>query len=53
VCVKLANMTAVLSAIGLTKSFGDVTAVSNLTFEVTAGSVTGLEHGVLFAAVDV
>ena len=34
-------MAAVLSAIELTKRFGDVTAVSDLSFEVEAGSVTG------------
>jgi ABC-2 type transport system ATP-binding protein len=31
----------VLSAIGLTKRFGDITAVSDLSFELEAGSVTG------------
>src|SRR5512132_108802 len=34
-------MAAVLSALELTKRFGDVTAVSDLSFEVEAGSVTG------------
>jgi len=31
----------VLSAVGLTKRYGDVTAVSGLSFELEAGSVTG------------
>ena len=31
----------VVSAIGLTKRFGDLTAVSDLSFELEAGSVTG------------
>ena len=34
-------MPAVLSAVGLTKRFGDVTAVGDLSFELDAGSVTG------------
>ena len=34
-------MAAVLSAVELTKRFGDVTAVDELSFEVEAGSVTG------------
>ncbi|MGH3080382.1 MAG: ABC transporter ATP-binding protein [Gaiellaceae bacterium] len=34
-------MPPVLSAIELTKRFGDLTAVSELSFEVAAGSVTG------------
>ena len=34
-------MTAVLSAVGLTKRFGAITAVDDLSFEVDAGSVTG------------
>jgi ABC-2 type transport system ATP-binding protein len=34
-------MPAVLSAVELTKRFGDVTAVDELSFEVEAGSVTG------------
>ena len=34
-------MAAVLSAVELTKRFGDVTAVSDLSFEVEPGSVTG------------
>jgi ABC-2 type transport system ATP-binding protein len=34
-------VTAVLSTVGLTKRFGDVTAVSDLTFGVDSGSVTG------------
>jgi ABC-2 type transport system ATP-binding protein len=34
-------MAGVLSAVGLTKRFGDVVAVSDLSFEVEAGSVTG------------
>ena len=32
---------AVLSAVGLTKRFGDLTAVNDLSFELEAGSVTG------------
>jgi ABC-2 type transport system ATP-binding protein len=32
---------AVVSAVGLTKRFGDLTAVSDLSFELEAGSVTG------------
>jgi ABC-2 type transport system ATP-binding protein len=31
----------ILSAVDLTKRFGELTAVSNLTFDVAAGSVTG------------
>ena len=34
-------MAAVLSAVGLTKRFGDITAVSDLSFDVDAGTVTG------------
>ena len=34
-------MAPVLSTVGLTKRFGAVTAVSDLSFDVTAGSVTG------------
>ena len=34
-------VTPVLSAVELTKRFGDVTAVSDLSFELEAGSVTG------------
>jgi ABC-2 type transport system ATP-binding protein len=34
-------MAPVLSAVGLTKRFGDLTAVDDLSFEVAAGSVTG------------
>jgi energy-coupling factor transporter ATP-binding protein EcfA2 len=34
-------MAAVLSAVELTKRFGDVTAVDALSFEVEAGTVTG------------
>ena len=34
-------MAAVLSAVEVTKRFGDITAVSDLSFEVEAGSVTG------------
>ena len=34
-------MAAVVSAIGLTKLFGDVTAVRDLSFDVEAGTVTG------------
>ena len=34
-------MAPVLSAIDLTKKFGDVTAVSDLSFDLEAGSVTG------------
>jgi ABC-2 type transport system ATP-binding protein len=34
-------MGSVLSAVGLTKRFGDLTAVSDLSFDVDAGSVTG------------
>jgi ABC-2 type transport system ATP-binding protein len=34
-------MAAVLSAVKLTKRFGDLTAVNGLSFEVDAGSVTG------------
>ena len=34
-------MAAVLSAVELTKHFGDLTAVSDLSFDVDAGSVTG------------
>jgi ABC-2 type transport system ATP-binding protein len=34
-------MAGVLSAVGLTKRFGDITAVSDLSFELDAGSVTG------------
>ena len=34
-------MSAVVSAIGLTKCFGELTAVSDLSFELDAGSVTG------------
>ena len=34
-------MAPVLSAIELTKRFGDVTAVSDLSFDLEAGSVTG------------
>ena len=34
-------MTAVLTAVGLTKRFGEITAVDDLSFEVDAGSVTG------------
>lgn len=37
----IGKVTPVLSAVGLTKSFGDVTAVRDLSFEVDAGSVTG------------
>jgi ABC-2 type transport system ATP-binding protein len=32
---------AVVSAVGLTKRFGDLTAVNDLSFELEAGSVTG------------
>ena len=32
---------AVVSAVGLTKRFGDLTAVDDLSFELEAGSVTG------------
>ena len=34
-------MAAVLSAVGLTKRFGDITAISDLSFDVDAGTVTG------------
>jgi ABC-2 type transport system ATP-binding protein len=34
-------LAAVLSAVGLTKHFGDITAVSDLSFDVDAGTVTG------------
>ncbi len=34
-------MAAVLSAVELTKRFGDITAVDDLSFEVDAGTVTG------------
>jgi ABC-2 type transport system ATP-binding protein len=34
-------LAAVLSAVGLTKRFGDITAVSDLSFDVDAGTVTG------------
>ena len=34
-------MASVVSAIGLTKRFGDVTAVRDLSFDVEAGTVTG------------
>jgi ABC-2 type transport system ATP-binding protein len=34
-------MTEVVSAIGLTKRFGEITAVSDLSFELRAGTVTG------------
>ena len=34
-------MTPVVSAVGLTKRFGDVEAVSDLSFDLDAGSVTG------------
>jgi len=34
-------VTAVLTAVGLTKRFADITAVDDLSFEVDAGSVTG------------
>jgi ABC-2 type transport system ATP-binding protein len=35
------TMAVVLSAVGLTKRFGELTAVSDLSFELEAGSVTG------------
>ena len=34
-------MTEVLSAVGLTKRFGELTAVDDLSFRIEAGSVTG------------
>ena len=34
-------MAPVLSAVGLTKRFGDVIAVSDLSFDLEAGSITG------------
>jgi ABC-2 type transport system ATP-binding protein len=34
-------LAAVLSAVGLTKRFGDITAISDLSFDVDAGTVTG------------
>jgi ABC-2 type transport system ATP-binding protein len=37
----IGTVAPVLSAIGLTKRFGDVTAVSDLSFELEAGSITG------------
>ena len=37
----LSIMAPVLSAVGLTKRFGELTAVSDLSFELEAGAVTG------------
>ena len=37
----LYTMAVVLSAVGLTKRFGELTAVSDLSFELEAGNVTG------------
>ncbi|HEY7455456.1 MAG TPA: ATP-binding cassette domain-containing protein, partial [Thermoleophilaceae bacterium] len=34
-------MTPIVSAAGLTKRFGELTAVRDLSFELEAGSVTG------------
>jgi ABC-2 type transport system ATP-binding protein len=34
-------MASVVSAVGLTKRFGELTAVGDLSFELGAGSVTG------------
>jgi ABC-2 type transport system ATP-binding protein len=39
--VRIAGVPPVLSAVELTKQFGDVTAVIDLSFDVDAGSVTG------------
>jgi ABC-2 type transport system ATP-binding protein len=40
-CASVDTVAPVLSAIGLTKRFGELTAVCDLSFEVEAGSVTG------------
>ena len=37
----MADMPAVVSAVGLTKRFGDLTAVDDLSFNLDAGSITG------------
>jgi ABC-2 type transport system ATP-binding protein len=40
-CVSMSSVAPVLSAFGLTKRFGDVLAVSDLSFGLDAGSITG------------
>ena len=40
-CATVLNMAPTVSAVELTKHFGDVTAVIDLSFEIEAGSVTG------------
>jgi ABC-2 type transport system ATP-binding protein len=40
-CATVVDVTPILSAIELTKRFGDVTAVRDLSFEIDAGSLTG------------
>jgi ABC-2 type transport system ATP-binding protein len=40
-CASVGAVTPVLSAVELTKRFGDVTAVIDLSFDLDAGSVTG------------